>query len=238
MENKTDTWSGRNLKKKVYGLLEADDFKQGLEILLTFPARRVINPLFSFFCSLEPEIRWRAITVAGVLVANLAVEDMESARVVMRRMIWNLNDESGGIGWGMPEAMGESMAGHEGLAREYGSILISYIREDGNFLEYEPLQNGALWGIGRLAQKRPELVAEAVPHLSRYLVSRDATNRALAAWIMGLVCAGEPDPNLEKLAKDDTQITLWGDGTQRICRVSELAKQALKHIRNQGIRNS
>ena len=232
MENKIDKWSGRNLKRKVYGLLESDDFKQGSEILLTFPARQVINPLFSFFCSLEPEIRWRAITVAGAVVANLAVEDMESARVVMRRMIWNLNDESGGIGWGMPEAMGESMAGHEGLAREYASILISYIREDGNFLEYEPLQSGVLWGIARLAQKWPELVAEAVPHLSRYLVSRDATHRAFAAWIMGSVCAEDTDSNLEKLAEDDTQITLWLDGTQRIYRVSELAKQALKHSRN------
>ncbi|MEA3417440.1 MAG: hypothetical protein U9R02_15080 [Thermodesulfobacteriota bacterium] len=52
----------------------------------------------------------------GVVVSNLADHDMESARVIMRRLIWNLNDESGGIGWGSPEAMGEIMARNNRLA--------------------------------------------------------------------------------------------------------------------------
>jgi len=58
---------------------------------------------------------------------------MESARVIMRRLMWSLNDESGGIGWGAPEAMGEIMARHEQLTKEYSAILGSYIREDGKF---------------------------------------------------------------------------------------------------------
>jgi len=94
-------------------------------------------------------------------MATLADADMEAARVVMRRMIWQLNEESGGIGWGMPEAMGETMARHEGLAQEYAHMLVSYIQEDGNFLEHVPLQRGVLWGLGRLAQARPWLVEEA-----------------------------------------------------------------------------
>ena len=54
----------------------------------------------------------------GAVVAHLAEKDMESARVVMRRLMCSLNDESGGIGWGAPEAMGEIIASHEGLASE------------------------------------------------------------------------------------------------------------------------
>ena len=128
---------GRDIKRKVLDLLNAEDFGEALALLCELPPRRTINPLFIFFCSTDSETRWRAITATGVVVANLAEKDMESARVVMRRMIWNLNDESGGIGWGMPEAMGEVMARHEGLASEYVSILVSYAREDGNFLELE-----------------------------------------------------------------------------------------------------
>ena len=60
----------------------------------------------------------------GALVFSLAEQDMESARVVMRRLMWNLNDESGGIGWGSPEAMGEIMARHSGLAEEYSKISV------------------------------------------------------------------------------------------------------------------
>lgn len=220
-------WKGRDLKEKVFDLLRADNFNQLLETFRSFPARQVINPLFSFLCSTEPLIRWRAITAIGAVVANLAREDMESARVVMRRMIWNLNDESGGIGWGLPEAMGEIMARHERLAREYANILISYIREDGNFLEYEPLQRGVLWGLGRLAQTRPELLQDARPHLLPFLASGDATLRGLAAWTLGFLGVGHADPGLEILEGDNAEIALYQNGTERTYRVGDLARKAL-----------
>jgi len=224
---KTDTLCrGRELKQKVLDLIRSEDFKQALQALTSFPARRVINPLFALLCSMEPQVRWRAITAVGAVVANLAREDMESARVIMRRMIWNLNDESGGIGWGVPEAMGEVMARHEGLAREYVNILLSYVRADGNFLEHEPLQRGVLWGLARLAQTRPELLNQAVPHLQPFLTSEDATLRGLAAWTIGLLAAGQDAPGLEFLKADDTEVTLCLNGTDRKYRISELARKA------------
>jgi hypothetical protein len=221
---------GRGFKRKVIDLLKANDFAEALEIFRSYPARRVINPLFSCLCSTEPEIKWRAITALGAVVANLAQDDMESARVVMRRMIWNLNDESGGIGWGVPETMGEVMARQKGLAREYVNILVSYIREDGNFLEHEPLQQGVLWGLGRLAQTSPELLQNAVAHLHPFLSSENATLRGLAAWTIGLLAAGQDDPGLEVLKSDDTEVALYLNGTERTYLVSELAKQAIKGI--------
>jgi HEAT repeat protein len=217
---------GRNFKRKVIDLLKADDFAEVLEIFGSYPARRVINPLFSCLCSTEPEIKWRAITALGAVVANLAQEDMESARVVMRRMIWNLNDESGGIGWGVPETMGEVMARHQGLAREYVNILMSYIRKDGNFLEHEPLQQGVLWGLGRLAQTSPELLYDAVPHLQPFLSSGDAVLRGLAAWTLGVLGGGRVDQILAELESDDTEVTLCLNGTERKYRISELAIKA------------
>ena len=204
MEKLDKELKGRDFKRKVIDLLKADDFAGVLETFRSCPARRVINPLFSCLCSTEPEIKWRAITALGVVVANLAQDDMESARVVMRRMIWNLNDESGGIGWGVPETMGEVMARHEGLAREYVNILVSYIREDGNFLEYEPLQQGVLWGLGRLAQTSPELLQDAGAHLHPFLSSEDATLRGLAAWILGLLGGPQHESELEPLLEKDS----------------------------------
>ena len=218
---------GRDFKRNVTDLLKADDFAGVLETFRSYPARRVINPLFSCLCSTEPQIKWRAITALGAVVANHAQDDMESARVVMRRMIWNLNDESGGIGWGLPETMGEVMARHEGLAREYVNILVSYICEDGNFLEHQPLQQGVLWGLGRLAQTRPELLQNAAPHLHPFLSSENATLRGLAAWAIGLLTAGQDAPGLEVLKSDDTEVTLCLNGTERTYRISEIVKKAL-----------
>ena len=203
MEKLDKELKGRDFKRHVIDLLKAVDFAGVLETFRSYPARRVINPLFSCLCSTEPQIKWRAIKALGAVVANLAQDDMESARVVMRRMIWNLNDESGGIGWGVPETMGEVMARHEGLAKEYVNILVSYIREDGNFLEHEPLQQGVLWGLGRLAQTSPELLQDAVPHLHPFLSSEDATLRGLAAWILGLLGGPQCESELEPLLGKD-----------------------------------
>jgi hypothetical protein len=226
MEKIDKSYRGRKLKQKVLELLNSEDFSEALLTLNSFPARRVVNPLFALLCSMEPQVRWRAITAMGAVVANLAQRDMESARVIMRRMIWNLNDESGGIGWGLPEAMGEVMARHEGLAREYVNILLSYIRADGNFLEHEPLQRGVLWGLGRLAQTRPELLQHAVPHLQPFLSSEDATLRGLAAWSIGLLTAGQGAPGLEVLKSDDTEVALYLNGIERTYRVGDLARKA------------
>jgi hypothetical protein len=220
-------WRGRNLKSKVLDLLKAEDVGAGLEFISSLPGRQVINPLFSFLCSTDPQVKWRAVKAIGEVVKNLAEGDMESARVIMRRMIWNLNDESGGIGWGMPEAMGEVMYQHQGLANEYFMILESYIREDGNFLEYEPLQRGVLWGLGRLAQERPELLKNTTPHLRPFLSSSDPILRGLAVWTMGLIGDSQGDSALAVLESDETEVTLYLNGKDRSYRISELARKAL-----------
>jgi len=228
MEKTNRKCRGRDLKRRVLDLLRAEDISQGLEEIGSLPGRRVINPLFSFLCSTDPQIKWRAVKSIGEVVKNIAEEDMESARVIMRRMIWNLNDESGGIGWGLPEAMGEVMAQHQGLAGEYVMILESYIREDGNFLEHEPLQRGVLWGLGRLAQERPELLKNATPHLRPFLSSADAVLRGLAAWTMGLIGGSQDNGALAALESDETEVTLYLNGTERSYRISKLARKALR----------
>jgi hypothetical protein len=144
--------------------------------------------------------------------------------------MWMLNDESGGIGWGAPEAMGEIVACHAGLAREFAPILISYAWEEGNFLEYEPLQRGAVWGLGRVAQEKPEMVRDAVPHLISFLESPDATIRGLSAWALGLLRAEAARPRLEKLREDDAEIPLYVDGGLIRRRVKDLANDALVSI--------
>ena len=102
--------SFRKLKRKVLELLRDDDFEKSIDRICQLPPRQAVNPLFSFFYNADELIRWRAITAMGAVVSRLADQDMESARIIMRRLMWNLNDESGGIGWGSHEAMGEIMA--------------------------------------------------------------------------------------------------------------------------------
>ena len=225
---------GRGLKQTVRNLLNADAFDASLREFCMLPARQVINPLFSFLVHSDEKLRWRAITAMGAVVENLARKDMESARVIVRRLMWSLNDESGGIGWGAPEAMAEIMARHEGLAREYSHILISYMDDEGNFLEYEGLQRGVLWGLVRLARVRPQMVAEAGGHLQKYLESRDATIRGLAAWASGLLRIEDARPMLQLLVNDDSLLRLYIDNEFTQMRVQDLAEKALTLLEQRG----
>lgn len=220
----------RALKRKVLDLLRSANFDRTLSELSHVPARQVVNPLISFLFSQDEEIKWRAVSALGHVVADLAEKDTESARVVMRRLMWMLNDESGGIGWGAPEAMGEIVASHDRLAREFAPVLISYVWEDGNFLEYEPLQRGAVWGLGRVAQTKPDIAQGAIPHLIVLLGSSDAIVRGLAAWALGLLRAEDAWPKLERLLEDDAEIPLYLDQNLTRRRVNDLAREALAAI--------
>ena len=195
-----------------------------------FPNHLVINFLLSHLFSTDQEIKWRAVSVLGKIVAQSAARDMESAREVMRRLMWSLNDESGSIGWGAPEAMGEIMAEHEGLANEYTHILLSYIKEDGNFLEHHLLQQGVIWGIGRMAQVRPDFVWDAAEDLKPFLLSNDAVIRGTTVWALGFLGAGAMQGEVENILEDNTVIQLYRDYKLVDIAISDLAKQALSRI--------
>ncbi len=179
--------SHRHLKRRILELLSGNEFESVQKEIGGFPARQVINPLFSFLYHKDEQIKWRAVTAMGGVVSKLADQDIESARVIMRRLLWNLNDESGGIGWGSPEAMGEIMAMHEGLANEYYNMLISYVNPDGNFLEHPMLQRGVLWGVWRLACSRPHLIKDAARLLQPFLHSEDSTAQGIARKALGVL---------------------------------------------------
>jgi len=222
--------SGKKIKQVIKDALKAGDLASVDHLSTRIPIRKLVNPLFSFFCDADELIRWRSISLMGMMVARLTGQDMESARVVMRRLMWSLNDESGGIGWGAPEAMGEIMACHEGLAKEYSAILRSYIREDGNFLEHPMLQRGVIWGIGRLAQVRPKYLAGIETSLFKFFDSPDPVHRGLTAWSAGNLGNKTAIPLLMSLLKDDTEILFYEEFQLDFRKLSNLAQLALTKI--------
>lgn len=219
--------SGRQFKKKILHLLLQDDIEEAITEICRWPARQVVNPLFLLLCNMDERVRWNTVTVMGAVVSTLAEQDLESARVVMRRCMWNLNDESGGIGWGCPEAMGEIMARNMNLAEEYGCILLSYIQPDGNFLEHEYLQRGALWGMGRLAHARPSLLKGAAPCLYPFMQSDDASLRGLAVWALGPLAEHKAVPLIKTLTGDSSRLKIFREGHFAQCSVGQLAQEAL-----------
>ncbi|MFP4348771.1 MAG: DVU0298 family protein [Thermodesulfobacteriota bacterium] len=223
-----ETLSTRQLKSRLYDHLKAKDFEPELREIRQYPLKQVVSPLFSYFYNADERVRWHAVTAMGAVVSDLAEGgNLEYARVVMRRMMWNLNDESGGIGWGSPEAMGEAMARNDTLAGEFGNIIVSYLMEEGNYLEHPMLQQGLLWGIGRLARARPERIPRAAPHLVPFLTSEDPVHRGLAAWAAGPLKDESINPLLKDLCNDNTDIKVYMDGELVDRTVASLAREAV-----------
>ena len=107
------------------------------------------------------------------------------------------------------------------------SVLVSYVRSDGNFLEHPELQKGLLWGLARLADVRPEKVLDAGPFLLPFLESQDPEHRGLAALTAGFLQEKSLFKNLENLVHDPADITLYWDLNFIEKSVGVLAKNAL-----------
>ena len=161
-----------------------EHWKQVLEARITDAASALaaLNPLLALLP--RPEFRLKAAYGLGLAVPLVAKDNMESARVFMRRLMWSMNEESGNLGWGIPEAMGCILGKSTALAREYGHILVSYGHDTGredNFVDHAPLRRGVFQGIALFAALNPEAATPALPQLVTSLNDEDAGVRGMAS---------------------------------------------------------
>lgn len=169
-------------------LLEACAHTDWAERLRRFTAdnskpKTLLSPLTALLP--RDDMRMKAVYGLSLVVPALARHSMEEARVYMRRLMWGMNEESGNLGWGIPEAMGAVLAASPALAAEYGRILCSYgyqTGKDDNFIDHAPLRRGVYWGVGRMAGASPEHTLSLVPHLPSALADPDVPLRGFAAF--------------------------------------------------------
>ena len=206
-----------------------DDFAKELDEV---PARELVGPLFSCL-PLGGEATDRAASALGKAVSRMADEHIEEARNVVRRLMWHMNEESGNIGWGIPEAFGESLAASPLLAKDFHRVLASYLIDlgrDDNYCDNDLLRRSCYWAVGRLAQTRPELCAGARPWLRKGLEDNDVICRGMAAWALAQLPPDFMDtPALRRLADaGHEEICELFDGEQLYEKsISQLAREAL-----------
>ena len=221
---------GRIRREQILEIVSGSNAAAGLPELRCDSPKKIVNALLPLLYNQNEIIKWRAVTFMGLFVQELAEEEMESARNVVRRLMWNLNDESGGIGWGSPEAMGEILTCHEGLAGEYAPILLSYANKAGNYLELPMLQRGLLWGIARLSEERRHLVTGSKSLFFPCLESEDSAVRGHAARIVGLIGTMEDRGSLSPLIKDHSAYTTYFGHRCMRCIVGETVREAILNI--------
>ena len=215
---------GRKVKKQVGDILENCTRTEALKRLELIPDEQLTGHLFSYFYNMNELIKFRSVTAMGELALRISGKSMEKARIILRRIMWNLNDESGGIGWGSPEAMGEILSKSPELAEEFKTILFSYLDHKGNHIEHEILQRGVLWGIGTYLKAAPhELTQVTKDQIEAHLSSQDSFKRgfALRALIHGsaLDCTAIP----EHIKTDSNCIDIFTGWNFINTRISDMA---------------
>lgn len=214
---------GRKTKKQVGEILALSSRSQAMARLTQIPDAQLTGHLFSYFYNTEELIKFRSGTAMGELVARIADNSMEKARIILRRIMWNLNDESGGIGWGSPEAMGEILSKNPALAQEFKSILFSYLDHKGNHIEHEMLQRGVLWGIGTYLEIAPEDLTDVTrEQLQEHLSSKDPVKRGYAIRALSNAHVFEYMVLPDFIQADKTTIDIYTGWNFTAARISDM----------------
>jgi len=187
---------------------------------------RALGTLLSLTFDADPQIGWRAVEAMGVAAARIADVEPGPVREHLRRLMWLLSEESGGICWRAPEAMAEIIRQHPALFADYIPIVIHLLLET----EEEDLRHfraGILWAIGRLGASGNDYVSEALPAITAALDHPDPQVRGMSVWCLAQlgqtgVLAGRSD-----LRIDDGAVDLYEDGVLMRTSVGRLSRRAL-----------
>ena len=150
--------STRALKK----CFEADDL-DGLRTAARPHPRRVLRFLVG---RLYGEEKARAVRLLGELARDEELLPADQLVELMRRFFWALNDESGAVPFGIPEAIGELLAQRPQLQAEYLTMLCGLLTSE-EMSQTGPIERGAVWALGRVGRPVAVRSPEGVEALQR-----------------------------------------------------------------------
>jgi hypothetical protein len=154
---------------------------------------RALRYLTGRLCSADEKEKWRAVWGIGVLVGESQLVSQEQATDLLRRFFWTLNDESGAVPWGAPEALGEILAVRPELRGAFLPMLCSLVT-DADMRQTGPIERGVVWALGRVgpavARCSPEAVEalRAATEMHPDRETREVAGRSLASVL-------EPESN-------------------------------------------
>lgn len=192
---------------------------------LAMEKKGVIKYVLSLLYDHYGKERWQAIEALGYIASRMSVEEPDTVRELIRRLLWSMNDESGSASWSAPEAIGEIIYGNTPLYQGFIPVVV-------NASEEEIFQRGILWALGRIAQREPSLVQEFVPLIMEQLGNKNSQVRGYAAWSLGEIGITEAIPILGSMSGDSNIVEVYEEREIKYKSVGQLAVEAVKKIKN------
>jgi hypothetical protein len=188
-------------------------------------ATRVLGLLVTLTFDPDPAIAWRAVEAMGRAAAAIADRDPAPVRDHLRRLVWLLSEESGGICWRAPEALAEIVRRRPAPFADFIPIVVHLLTEtaEEDLAHFRP---GMLWAIGRLGPVAAGRVVEVLPAITAALEHPDPRCRGMAAWTLGQIGRGDLLAERPALATDDAELAVYEDGHVRSTTVAALTRAA------------
>jgi len=169
-------------------LLDAEDHPALLRLSRDAPAR-MLRYLTARLCSEDSETKWRAVRALGALAADPSLLTEEKLTEQLRRYMWSLNDESGAVPFGVPEAIGEILARRPSLQEAFLPLICSMAHEE-ETSQTGAIERGVIWAIGRVGEPalRWDLDLGEIRRIAEE--HPDPETRRVAAWAIRRLEAG------------------------------------------------
>jgi hypothetical protein len=188
--------------------------------------RCIFGTLVSLTFDPEARVAWRAVEALGVACARVADHDPQFAREQLRRLLWLITEESGGICWRAPEAMAEIVSNRPELFGEYVPIIAHLLLETAEE-DLEQFRPGMLWAVGRLGVSARAAAPDVIASIAASLARPDPPSRAMAAWCLGRLGETELLARRRELLTDAAPVELYEEGHLRRMTVASITAAAL-----------
>jgi len=214
-----------NKKEVVKELLAKQKYKELVKLATKRHSQTLKYIQMHLFGDYDQPLRWYAIEALGKLAKELAAQEPEVYRNLIRRFLWAMNDESGNVPWSSPEAIGSIIVNQPFLYGDLTPMLIT------NAFDNPMCHRGMLWAIGRIGKIKPSLILPFVPKIIPFLKHEDTELVGYAAWALGEIGYQEAKVGLENLIdKDEWMLTIFQNGRLVKESVGSMARKALEKI--------
>lgn len=200
---------GPELKKAIKQSLQNEDYD--LITALGLADKAVIRQLISMSYDKEDVLSFRAIKALGLLCKAMALTRMDVVRETIRKLLWSMGDESGGIGWTAPEMIAEIIRHEPHKYDDIIPVLWSY-KEETMF------RAGVVLGLLRIALADKERASFVLADLDELLKDPNPSVRAYTALlckVLGKACTLD-------LANDKAQMLVFINGELKKLTVAEV----------------
>ncbi len=212
----------RTSKREVKALVD----KNAVDELaaLCFEDRRTLRFLQRLLYQADHRQRYKTAWIIGQVCAQVSSREPGLVADLLHRLFEACSD-SAATPWGMVEAIGAIIALRPDI---YGA----FTRHLLNFMGDPSTQEAVLWGLGEIADRRPDLIRSTPFYSTFHFLGHDnPVVRGLMVRLLGRIRANEALMQIIGLQQDDSEVTFFEQGDMTTTTVSELAYAAVDLIR-------